>query len=159
MRIPHVCQVCSLALLFLACSSTPTPVAERRPVPSDRIFQSGLASRGGQRTAELTFARDQGYFGSGLGIDVFLDGSRVARLAIGESITIFATPREHLIGARWSHGDAPPTEREFILGGTPKRIRVTLDQDGNLDVKPESGLLCQSAATRAPARGGSSCSR
>jgi hypothetical protein len=73
---------------------------------------------------------------------VFLDGGRIARLAAGESITVFASAGSHLVGARYSWGPVAPAEKEFILSATvPKIARVTIDQSGNLDVKPESGLL------------------
>ena len=126
-----------------ACSTSPAPIASRRTVPASRVFAQTLISRSGQRTASFTLTRDRGILGVGVGIDVFVDGQRIARLAANETITIYVTPGQHILGARFSHGLVPPTEREFVAAADrPVRIRVTTQaQSSDVDLKPESGAL------------------
>lgn len=126
-----------------ACSTSPAPIASRRAVPANRVFTQTLIARSGQRTASFTLTRDKGLLGVGAGIDVFVDGQRIARLAANETITIYVTPGQHILGARFSHGLVPPTEREFIAAtDRPVGIRVTTQaQSADVDLKPESGAL------------------
>ncbi len=138
----------SLAVLLLVftagCATQPVAVGERRQVSRDRIVNSALLAPSPERTAKLIITRDAGYVGSLAGIDVFVGGQPVARLATSESITVYVTPGRHLVGVRFSWGPVPPTEREFIADPQkPSRIRVTTEQNANLDLKPESGLLTQ----------------
>ncbi len=142
MQLHQITTIMPLAILLAACSTTPTSVGQRRPVPAQRVHDHSLMSSSPQRSSRLTITRDQGYTGSLTGIDVFLDGHRVARVAIGESITIYATAGEHLVGAKYSWGPVGPAEQAVTLSAvSPKYVRITIDQSGNLGVKPESGLL------------------
>jgi hypothetical protein len=138
---------CGLAICAVvgvsACSTSPAPIASRRAVPADRIFAPTLVARSGERTASFTLTRAKGLLGVGVGIDVFVDGQRIARLAARETITIYVSPGQHILDARFSHGLVPPTEREFIAAADRSiRIRVTTQADSSdLDLKPESGAL------------------
>ncbi len=70
-------------------------------------------------------------------MDLFIDGERIARLAVKESITLYVAPGRHLVGARFP--GAPPTEREFLTDErNSSRLRILADP---VDVKPESGNL------------------
>ena len=131
-------------LVLTSCATKPVLESERRSVARDRIINSVLLAPSQERTAKFIITRDAGYTGSLTGIDVFLEGDRIARLATKESITIFATPGRHLVGARYSWGSSisPPAEREFVADRKKAcRIRVTIDPSGDIDLKPESGLL------------------
>ena len=70
-----------IACLSAGCASHPITVGERREVDSARIVNAKLLSPSKERTARLIVTRDAGYVGSATGIDVFVDGERVARLA------------------------------------------------------------------------------
>ncbi len=98
-------------------------------MPASRLFAPELLTRTSTSPAKLTLTRDSCYTGSATGIDVFLDGRRFARIAAGESITIFCSPGQHLIGARYSWGPVAPAEKEFTFSAdVPKSARVTIDQ-------------------------------
>ena len=128
--------------LLVGCSTTPVPVSERRPVPSAHIADASLTTPSDERQARLTLTRDSGFIGSATGVDTFIDGIPIGRLATGETITIYATLGSHLLGARYSWGPAPPVERAFTLTKqAPTNVRLTIDNSGNLDLKPESGML------------------
>lgn len=108
-----------------------------------RIFAPALLAPSAERTGSFALTRDVGYVGSAAGIDVFLEGQRVARLAASETVTVYVTPGRHLLGARFSWGPVPPTEREFVATSKERaKVRITTEaHSSNLDLKPESGLL------------------
>ena len=85
--------------------------------------------------------RDHGSAGVLTGVIVFIDGQKVARLASPETVTIFATPGRHTLGARFSYGPIGPAEREFEAD--PKKpLTVRVYTEGNtsrLDLRPETG--------------------
>ena len=134
-----------VCLLVASCATAPVPLAERRTVPHDRVFAAALLTPSREGTAQFTLVRDRGYTASGAGIDVFIDGQRVARLATSESVSIYATPGRHFLGARFSYGPVAPAEREFFAD--PQRsltVRVfTEAYSSSIDLRPESGLLYQ----------------
>lgn len=135
--------VFALVLVSLGCATQPVSVAQRRQVAPDRIANSAMLAPSPERTAKMIITRDSGYTGSGAGIDVFVDGQRLARLAQKESITVYVAPGRHLVGARFSWGPVSPAEREFTADAQrPCRIRVTTEPNAtSIDLKPESGLL------------------
>ena len=129
-------------LVSLGCATKPVPESERIQVARDRVMNPTMLAPSPERTAKLIITRDAGFVGSLVGIDIFLEGNSIARLAKRESITVFVVPGRHLVGARFSSGPVPPVEREFVTDPQkPLRIRLTTDQNANIDLKPESGLL------------------
>jgi hypothetical protein len=131
------------AILGAGCASGPAPAASRHPAPRNRVFASSFLEPSSDRSASFVMTRDTGYTGSAAGIDVFLDGQRIARLAASETVTVYVTPGQHLLGARFSWGPVPPTERAFDLSSQQQlKVRVTTEAHStNLDLKPESGVL------------------
>jgi hypothetical protein len=126
-----------------ACSTTPTPLSQRSSVRSDRIANAALLSSSAERNCRVTITRDQGLVGAGVGLNVFLDGQQVAKLGTGESITIYTSSGRHFVGVKYAWGPpAAPAEKD--ISTTPREpisLRISIDQDGNLDVKPQSELL------------------
>ncbi len=76
---------------------------------------------------------------------MFIDGQRVARLATSESVSIYASPGRHLLGARFSWGPVGPAERDFVAyPQKPLTVRVFTEASStSIDLRPESGLLSQ----------------
>src|SRR5438067_1597939 len=133
-------------LTTTGCSTGPVPISARRSVPSDRVFAPVLLSKSAERPASFTIVRDRGYAGSLVGIDVFIDGQRIARLATAETVTAYTTPGRHLVGARFSLSGPPgPVEREFIADPRrPLTIRIfTEAYAATLDLRQESGYLAR----------------
>ena len=131
----------TLGLLIAGCATSSVPTAERRPVPSDRIFAPALLNSSGERTACFIFVRDRGSAGLLAGVNVFIDGQKIARLAAAETVTVFAIPGKHTLAARFSYGPIGPVEREFDAD-TKKPFTVRVYTEGNsssLDLRPETG--------------------
>ena len=131
-----------VSIFISGCATSPVPANERRRVPSDRVTDASVLQPTTQRTVRFIITRDSGYVASATSIQIFIDGRQVAQLATRETVTAYISPGSHLIGARFSWGLIPPVEREFIANPErPTSIRITTDQNGNLDLKPESGYL------------------
>jgi len=132
-----------LSVALAGCATSPVPVSERRAVPPDRVFAPALLAPWRDRTAQFTIVRDRGYTASAAGIDVFIDGERIARLATSESVTFYVTPGRHFLGARFSWGPVAPAERDFVADlKEPLTVRVfTEAYSSSIDLRPESGRL------------------
>ena len=143
MRILPTLAVAAVAVSLVGCSSTPTPVAERRSVQASSILAPELLRPSADRTCRVTLTRDRGFVAGGVSITAFLDGKPVARLGTGDSIAIYAAPGRHYLGARyrWGIGDAPAERECTLTAGQPTSWRLTVDNDGNLDIKAQSELL------------------
>ena len=118
-----------LVCLLVACATSPIPPAERREVTRNRVYNPALVSPTTQRSASLILTRDADYnAGSAAGIDVFIEGQRLVRLAERETVTVYVTPGRHIMGVRFSWGPGPSTEREFVAEiHKPVRIRVSTE--------------------------------
>jgi hypothetical protein len=79
------------------------------------------------------------------GIDVYIDGQKIARLAATESVTVYATPGRHTLAARYSYGPIGPAERDFTADPQkPTTVRVfTQGNASSLDLRPETGYSYQ----------------
>ena len=131
-----------IVLFTAACSTSPVPVAERRQAPRERVSNAAVLSPSAERSARFTITRDSGYVASAASVRVFIDGQIAARLATSETVVVYVTPGRHVVGARFSWGNMSPAEREFVADAQkPVSIRITTDQNPNLDLKPESGYL------------------
>jgi hypothetical protein len=131
--------------LLTSCATGPVRPAERHPVSPSRVFAHSLLTPSADRSARFTIVRDRGYTGSAAGIDAFVDGQRIARLAAAEAVTIYTTPGRHMLGARFSWGPVGPAEREFTADPQrPLTVRIfTESYSSSLDLRPESGYLYQ----------------
>jgi hypothetical protein len=131
-----------IALLLSSCSSTPTRVGDRRLVPPDRIFTSTLLIASPERPCRVTVTRDKGLVSGCVALDIFFDGQRIARVRTGESIIVYTSAGRHFVGAKYTWGSAAPGERDITATpGEPLSLRITVNSDGDLDVKPQSELL------------------
>ncbi|MGI8435655.1 MAG: hypothetical protein ACR2NX_01940 [Chthoniobacterales bacterium] len=80
-------------LLALACVSLLVGCAQHQPrrvahapVPPGRRFDSTLVKPSATRNCAVTIVREPGVRGSGL--NLYLDGNELARVAAGEAITV-----------------------------------------------------------------------
>ena len=131
----------TLGLLVAGCATSSVPTSERRPVATDRVFAPGLLSPSSERTARFILVRDRGSAGVLAGVNVFIDGQKIARLAAAETVTIFASPGMHTLAARFSYGPVGPAERAFEADPKkPLTVRVyTEGSSSSLDLRPETG--------------------
>jgi hypothetical protein len=126
-------------LFFSGCGG-PVPHTPARPVPATRISARELFQPSKQRNCRATITRDNAFVGGGGGMDVFVDGKKVARLATRESITIFVAPGQHFVSVGVNeHNVRGEAEFEF-QPNRPRYIRVGYGLNSN-DVVSESGFF------------------
>jgi hypothetical protein len=132
-----------IALTLCSCPSTPPGAGERQPVPADRVFDSALLTASPERSCPVTVTRDKGFVSGGVALDIFMDGHRIARVRTAESITVYTSPGRHFVGVKYTWGSAyAPGERDITARpNQPISLRITVNSDGDLDVKPQSELL------------------
>ena len=91
-----------LVLLFAASSLVSCTAHSHRDagpaVPSHRRYETSLLKPSARRNVRLTIAREKGVAGSGL--NLYLDGNELARIAAGEALTVYVSPRRHVVTAR-----------------------------------------------------------
>ncbi len=128
--------VLGLVLLSLVgCSSQPTPRVARQPLPARRNFEPHLLKSSPRRSCAITVTREQGVKGAGL--NLFLDGDQIARIAAGESVTVHVAPGRHRLGVKPLF--SPPVRQLLVLEKDETvKLRV-IDRDDNFRFIPEGG--------------------
>ncbi len=114
-----------LALSLVGCVS-PAPRVSRSTVPSDRRFESALLKPSARRNCSITVVREKGVPGSG--INLYLDGNQIARMAAGEALTVYVSPRRHLLSVRPLFSP-PATLRLVPRPDNPITVRI-VDRNG-----------------------------
>ena len=132
---------CGSALLFLfGCSTAPLSDATQHRVPAERRFDSAHLRPSHRRNCALTITRENGV--SARGLNVFLDGERIARMAAGESITVYVKSGHHHVGVKPLF--SPSVGRICILSkGGSASLRI-LDRNGNYELQPAQGAWLDS---------------
>ena len=123
----------------------PAPVAEHRPIPQKRIFDSTRLEPSHRRSCALTITRDQEPIGAGAGLDVFVDRQRLARLVAGESITVYAARGRHYVGIKPPFDSSAETDC-MLSSGHPTQVRIS-DRGGDYIVKRDKGVSSLDAIT------------
>lgn len=116
---------------LLACAHHPATRAGRATVPPGRRFDSSLLKPSATRSCAVTIVREPGVRGSGL--NLYLDGDELARIASGEAITAYLKPGRHLLAARPLFSPVA-VKRLFLEKGDKVAIRI-IDQDGNFELR------------------------
>lgn len=88
--------ITAAAIALAGCATTPTPIADARPVPAERIYVTNQLPA--QGNAHATFVRDSGMFGGALSLHVYVDGTKLASLDPGESTDLVIAPGERILG-------------------------------------------------------------
>jgi hypothetical protein len=97
-RIATASALFSACSLLAGCNTTPTPMAEAREVPKDRVLTS-LNVRS-ERPARLSLIRDQGFQGIEHAVELWINGVQLARLRAGEIYQTSIDPGSVLIEVR-----------------------------------------------------------
>jgi hypothetical protein len=142
MRLLTIALTAALAAMMVGCSSTPT-VSERRNVPPDRILAEELLKPSAARTCRVTVTRDYDFAGSAGSFITSIDGKPFARLGTYETVTIYAMPGKHLVGAvpSWNPFGVSPVEQEtFLTASQPTSMHVTV-KNGVITLQPSSERL------------------
>jgi hypothetical protein len=117
------------AVSLLGCASH-SHRAPQPKVPAARRFESYLLKPSHRRNCPITIVRERGVAGSGL--NVYLDGEQIARMAAGEAHTIYVSPRWHLLSVRPLFSP-PATKRLEPENGRPITVRI-IDRNGNFEL-------------------------
>ncbi|MBA3961684.1 MAG: hypothetical protein H0X40_07270 [Chthoniobacterales bacterium] len=122
----------ALALLCLTgCATSRTTPPPRTSVPAARRFESYLLKPSHRRTCPVTIVREPGVAGSGL--NLFLDGDQIARVTVGEVMTVYLKPGRHLLVAKPLFSP-PANVRLQLRSGGATTVHIT-DRDGNFAMK------------------------
>ena len=131
---------CGSAFLLFACSTAPSADETESRVPAERRFEPALLRPSHRRNCELTIIREKG--ASARGLNIFLDGARIARMAAGESLTVYVKPGHHYVGVKPLF--SPSTGRVCVLGkGESAGLRI-LDRNGNYELIAAEGAWLDS---------------
>lgn len=122
------------SLLIAGCSTTPVPPSQARQVEPTLEFQKN------SNTLPVVIVRDKGFTAGACAITVFVDGQQAAHLDTAEKTTIYVKPGSIVLGAGFAGSglcSGPPrNEREFSIHDDSKVIRISIDQSGNVDLRP-----------------------
>lgn len=125
----------SVFLFLAACSTTPSQDATLHRVPAEREFDSTLLRPSHRRSCSLTIAREKGVPERGL--NVFLDGEQIARMAPGEFIIVYVKPGRHDVGIRPLF--SPRATRVCLLSQGESASLNILDRNGTDELESTEG--------------------
>lgn len=126
----------ALPLIILAgCATSPVSNSEALSIPSERVLSSQLTKEG-PGTVRLTVKRDTGMMGAACAHKLYLDGTHVALIRLGEKITLHVQPGNHVIGAAPSGicGGGTAENEANMKFGEPKTFRISSGQDGTIKI-------------------------
>ncbi len=126
----------SALVLLAGCSTTHSRDNTQYRVPAERRFESALLRSSHRRSCAVTITREKGMPARGL--NVYLDGERIARMAAGESMTAYVKPGRHRVAVKPLF--SPVAGRVCNLSkGESARLRI-LDRNGNYELLPAQGV-------------------
>jgi hypothetical protein len=86
-----------VAIVAVACGTTPVPSSSAIPIPADRIH-SPEHTRAQEGLALLVVTRDKGLRAKACDAQLFVDGTLVAELRPSEQIRLFVEEGQHIVG-------------------------------------------------------------
>lgn len=123
-----------LSFLIVGCSTSPVQPSEAKQVEPILKFQKS------ENTLPVVIVRDKGYTAGACAITVFVNGQQIANLDTAEKTIIYVKPGSVVLGAGFTGtglcSGAPRNEREFSIQDGSKVIRISIDQSGNVDLRP-----------------------
>jgi len=138
------CWAASLLVVLAGCSTTPTPVADAKPVDAAYLYK--LQAPASDSDARLVVVRDQGFVGGGCRMGFYVDGELVADLSPKEKAEFYVPAGLRVLGAGTAAsakglcaaaGDSYLRQREATLSPSQeRRFRMTSDGNGDLDILP-----------------------
>ena len=128
----------AVAILAVACASTPVPSSDAIPVPDHRIFAKEL-TKAQEGYAYLVVTRDQGLIAEECAARLFVDGTHVADLRNREQVRLFVKTGEHLVGA--SFEGCFRGSDQLSIDATQEKLtllRIEVRLDDGLRIKPSA---------------------
>lgn len=122
-----------VALALSGCATSPMPVSEAKPVPSDEIY--GFKSPASKDSGSLTVFRDDGFVGSGCDIILYIDGQRAAKIGPGQKVSFNLPAGDVNLGTGLAEsglcsGAAIKTVASNIKSGREAIYRINGDMQG-----------------------------
>ncbi|AKV06149.1 prophage PssSM-02 [Pseudomonas fluorescens NCIMB 11764] len=122
-----------VALALSGCATSPMPVSEAKPVPSDEIY--GFKSPALKDSGSLTVFRDDGFVGSGCDIILYIDGQRAAKIGPGQKVSFNLPAGDVNLGTGLAEsglcsGAAIKTVASNIKSGKEAIYRINGDMQG-----------------------------
>lgn len=127
-RISTVALVFGVCATVSGCTTTPTPIAEARIVPKERILSSVMVSS--EKPAQLSLIRDQGFQGFEHAVELWINGVEIAKLKTGEIFQTSIDPGPVLLELRmfnYSERIIPAQVETTLLTGKSYVYRAGLD--------------------------------
>jgi len=128
----------ALAVLLCGCATNPTPDAETRPVPPQRILNPAFLQVQ-PNTGVVAVKRDPGFMAGGSYTELLVDEHPVARLKTTERLVLHLPLGEHVLSARpvcplGSHGLAEVTVT--VRADTAASYRIGVGSGGDMSIYP-----------------------
>ena len=136
------------AIVLTGCATTSTPVGEA----TQGTVLAGAMTKPSMGAVPVTVRRDQGMMGAACSQRVAVNGTAVADLRSGQSVTFYVQPGRHILGARpnglCGGGDAETDLN--VQPDMPMAYRISSDQSGSIRLQPTAGAMPMPAADRMP---------
>lgn len=117
--------------VFAGCAAQHPPVTAGNTVPAPHRYQSNLLQPSPDRDCAIRIAREADV--KGAGVNVYLDGSEVLRIAAGETITLYLRPGQHALAVRPLF--SPEVTRVLDLKHDTEVGLQLIDRNGNFEFK------------------------
>ena len=119
-----------LSALLVGCATSPTPIAQAKNVPDDRVYYRPQDT---SQAATAVFVRDSGAFGSGVYQHLTINEEKAAALDVGEKVTFKLPAGEYAFGIRMTDpfgATAPFSIDQRLETGKSYFYRILIDQYG-----------------------------
>lgn len=128
----------ALAVLLCSCATNPTPNAETKPVPPQRILNAALL-QAQAHTGVVAVKRDPGSMAGGCYTELLVDEHPVARLKAAERLVLHLPLGEHVLSARpvcplGAHGLAEVAVT--VSADAPSSYRIGVGSGGDMAIYP-----------------------
>ncbi|WP_256594814.1 hypothetical protein [Pseudomonas sp. OV226] len=140
LRKTNTMRIACIALLgstlLSGCATSPTPSSQAKPVPPERLFAFQAQAEAAHGTLVVT--RDTGLTGSACNTILYIDGSKSAEIAPGETARFYLEPGERIIGVNSTQFcGGGLKERSLVLdAGAVKKYRISIDTSFSMDLAP-----------------------
>ena len=104
-------------LVLVGCATQPIATSEAKEVPNSRILASRFTAKK-EGAGVVIVKRDTGFMGALCSSRVFVDGTPVADIRVGEKVTLYLSPGEYIISSN----------PNGVCGGGLAEIRVNFSE-------------------------------
>ena len=113
---PHFLLIFAAFAVVGGCATVVPTLSDSKPIPKAQVFANAAQAPG---AGTVTVLRDRALSGSALRYRLLIDGKLSAKIAIGEFVTFYLPPGEHLVELRNPIPRGGPFGDSLILQVTP----------------------------------------